>query len=104
MAGCGRKPLGESLNDLRADVDWELRQSEEQECRIGRARPERRNEQAHVALPRRIPEHTVRTAHPNVSPRSRTKTANIARIRSLLAPPSPSGSDPEPVPNEDMST
>src|SRR5215207_7302425 len=35
---------------------------------------------------------------------SGTKTANIARIRSLLAPPSPSGSDPEPVTNEDMST
>ena len=35
---------------------------------------------------------------------SGTRTANIARIRSLLAPPSPSGSDPEPVTNEDTST
>src|SRR3954447_10510715 len=35
---------------------------------------------------------------------SGTRAANVARIRSLLAPPSPSGSDPEPVTNEDTST
>jgi hypothetical protein len=32
---------------------------------------------------------------------SGTRAANIARIRSLLAPPSPSYSDPEPVTTED---
>jgi hypothetical protein len=35
---------------------------------------------------------------------SGTRAANIARIRSLLAPPSPSYSDPEPVTTEDPST
>ncbi len=35
---------------------------------------------------------------------SGTRAANIARIRSLLAPPSPSYSDPEPVTTEDQST
>src|SRR5215210_1310572 len=35
---------------------------------------------------------------------SGTRAANIARIRSLLAPPSPSCSDPEPVTTEDPST
>jgi Zn finger protein HypA/HybF involved in hydrogenase expression len=35
---------------------------------------------------------------------SGTRAANIARIRSLLAPPSPSCSDPKPVTNEDPST
>jgi hypothetical protein len=35
---------------------------------------------------------------------SGTRAANIARIRSLLAPPSPSCSDPEPATTEDPST